>query len=37
MIAFTGELMFNSEIKIGADKIDISPRERTDDVNVKWR
>lgn len=37
MIAFTGELMFNSGIKINVDKIDISPRERTDDVDVKWR
>ncbi len=37
MIAFTGELMFNSGIKVDADKIDILPRERTDDVDVEWR
>ncbi len=37
MIAFTGEIMFNSGIKINPDKVDISPRERTDQVNVSWR
>jgi len=37
MIAYTGEIMFNSGIKVNANEIDISPRERTDDVNVTWR
>ena len=37
MIAFTGEIMFNSGIKTTEDKIDIKPRERTDQVDVKWR
>ena len=37
MIAFTGELMYNAGIKIELDKVDISPRERTDQVNVVWR
>jgi len=36
MIAFTGELMFKSGIKKKAEEIDISPRERTDEVNVVW-
>ena len=39
MIAFTGELMFNSK-KFKSKKIediDIRARERTDDVNVYWR
>ncbi|MEI6731780.1 MAG: bifunctional N(6)-L-threonylcarbamoyladenine synthase/serine/threonine protein kinase [archaeon] len=37
MIAFTGEIMFNSGLKEDAEKVDIAPRERTDDVNVTWR
>ena len=37
MIAFTGEIMFNAGVFEDVDKIDIKPRERTDDVNVLWR
>ena len=37
MIAFTGELMFKSGISFKPDEIDISSRERTDDVSVVWR
>ncbi len=37
MIAFTGELMYKKGIKYNFDKVDIKPRERTDDVEVKWR
>ncbi len=37
MIAYTGEIMFNAGISEDIDKIDIKPRERTDDVNVTWR
>jgi tRNA A37 threonylcarbamoyltransferase TsaD len=37
MIAFTGEIMFNSGIMEDPEKIDIKPRERTDDVKVSWR
>ncbi|MBM3232807.1 N(6)-L-threonylcarbamoyladenine synthase Kae1 [Candidatus Pacearchaeota archaeon] len=37
MIAYTGELMFNKGIKMDPSKIDISPRERTDEVVVTWR
>ncbi len=37
MIAFTGEIMFNAGIKEKVDKVDIKPRERTDDVDVKWK
>lgn len=37
MIAFTGEIMYNAGIFYDADEIDIKPRERTDDVDVKWR
>ncbi len=37
MIAYTGEIMFNSGIKETAEKVDISPRERTDEVVVTWR
>jgi len=38
MIAYTGELIYNSGKKFNSiDKIDISPRERTDEVNVFWR
>jgi glycoprotease/Kae1 family metallohydrolase len=38
MIAYLGEIMFNSGIgEKDADKVDVLPRERTDDVDVKWR
>ena len=49
MIAYTGEIMFNSTtFKKGSrspneivfedpDKVDIKPRERTDDIEVTWR
>jgi N6-L-threonylcarbamoyladenine synthase len=36
MIAFLGEIMFKSGIKEKAEKIDIKPRQRTDDVEVGW-
>jgi len=42
MIAFLGEIMFNKKIKIEIgkkdfDKLDIKPRQRTDEVEVKWK
>ncbi len=37
MIAFTGEIMFRKGIIEDVDKIDIKPRERTDDVVVRWK
>jgi len=40
MIAYLGEIMFNKGIKVyGKDieKVDINPRERTDDVDVRWK
>ncbi len=37
MIAYTGEIMFNAGIKEDAKKVDIAPRERTDEVIVTWR
>jgi N6-L-threonylcarbamoyladenine synthase len=38
MIAFLGEMMFNKKIyEKDLNKIDISPRERTDDVIVSWK
>ncbi len=37
MIAFTGELMFNAGIRKKPERVDIKPRERTDDVPVVWR
>lgn len=39
MIAFTGELMIKKDKKllIKANKLDIAPRERTDDVKVSWK
>jgi N6-L-threonylcarbamoyladenine synthase len=40
MIGYLGEIMFNKGIKIEGreiDKIDIDPRERTDDIEVTWR
>jgi N6-L-threonylcarbamoyladenine synthase len=40
MIAYLGEIMFNAGVKVeGEDikKIDILPRQRTDEVDVVWR
>ena len=37
MIAYLGEVMFKSGIKEDADKVDIKPRERTDDIEVGWK
>ena len=40
MIAYLGEIMFKSGIKIShenLDKIDIKPRQRTDEVEVIWK
>jgi len=39
MIAFTGGLMINGNKKLLTDsvKVDIAPRERTDDIYVSWR
>jgi N6-L-threonylcarbamoyladenine synthase len=42
MIAYLGEIMFNSGIKISVESedfknLDINPRERTDDVGVSWK
>jgi len=38
MIAFLGEIMFKAGIKEkNLEKIDIKPRQRTDDVVVKWK
>ncbi len=40
MIAFLGEIMFKKGIKVShkeLEKIDIKPRQRTDDVEVSWR
>ena len=40
MIAFLGKIMFNNGdyVKLeNIDKLDIAPRERTDDVKVSWR
>jgi len=37
MIAYTGEIMLNAGIKKEANKVDIAPRERTDEVSVSWR
>ena len=38
MIAFLGEIMFKKGIKeSNLDKIDIKPRQRTDDVNITWK
>ncbi len=39
-IAFLGEIMFKSGISVSGknmENLDINPRERTDDVNVRWR
>ncbi len=40
MIAFLGELMFKKGIKVkkeNIDKLDIKPRQRTDEVEVSWK
>ncbi len=40
MIAFLGEIMFSKGIKVEGkeiEKLDINPRERTDQVDVKWK
>ncbi|MBL7148377.1 MAG: N(6)-L-threonylcarbamoyladenine synthase Kae1 [Nanoarchaeota archaeon] len=38
MIAFTGEIMFKKKIcEKDLDKIDIKPRQRTDEVEVSWK
>jgi N6-L-threonylcarbamoyladenine synthase len=40
MIAFLGEIMLKKGIKVqgkSIEKLDIKPRQRTDDVEVKWR
>jgi len=37
MIAYTGEIMLEKGIKVSPEKVDIKPRERTDDVSVTWR
>jgi len=40
MIAYLGEIMFNSGIKTeikDIDKLDINPRERTDDIEITWK
>jgi len=40
MIAFLGEIMFKAGIKVMPDdikKLDIMPRQRTDEVNVTWK
>lgn len=40
MIAYLGEIMFKSGIKITSkeiEKLDIKPRERTDDIKVEWK
>ncbi len=40
MIAFLGEIMFKAGIKVmpeNLDKLDIHPRERTDDIKVVWK
>ncbi len=40
MIAFLGEIMFDKGIKISGkeiEKLDIKPRQRTDEVEVRWK
>ena len=37
MIAYTGEIMLNAGISVNFDKLDIKPRERTDEVEVRWK
>jgi len=36
-IAFLGEIMFNCGISEKVENIDIRPRERTDEVDVRWK
>lgn len=36
MIAFTGEIIYKSKTKL-PEKLDIKPRERTDEVEVSWK
>jgi len=38
MIAYTGELQIKEAVSLNdLDKVDISPRERTDEVEIKYR
>jgi N6-L-threonylcarbamoyladenine synthase len=37
MIAYLGEIMFNTNKEKNINKIDILPRQRTDEVIVKWK
>lgn len=37
MIGYLGEIMFNKGIKEKPENVDIKPRERTDQVDVKWK
>ena len=37
MISFLGEIMFKSGIRQKPEDADIKPRQRTDEVDVKWR
>lgn len=37
MIAYTGEILFNSGIKRNPEEVEINARERTDQVIVKWK
>jgi N6-L-threonylcarbamoyladenine synthase len=37
MIAYTGEIMYKCGIMKNVGEVDIKPRERTDEVEVKWK
>lgn len=37
MIAFLGEIMFNAGISENLERVDIAPRQRTDDVEAIWK
>lgn len=37
MIAYTGEILFNAGIKKKVEEVEVNPRERTDQVIVKWK
>jgi hypothetical protein len=40
MIAYLGEIMFNKGIKFShkeLKKVDIMPRQRTDEIEVSWK
>jgi len=37
MVAFTGEILFNSGVMEKPENVDIAPRERTDEVEIKYR